>query len=634
MFLRKIFFVLIALFFCQLQAQERILDFDVKIQIEKSGNIQVLENITIKAEGNAFKHGLLRVFPLKRKDKNGHDIDVKYTIDSIKKNGATEDYFTEEEQNNWKVYIGNKDVELESGIYKYQIAYHVPFQIGYFDYYDELYWNVTGNGWDFPIDKVTCQFYLPSENNKFENLHCYSGAEGSTASNCISSLNDTKTVVSFSAVHLRENEGLTVAASFAKGIVDPPTLVQKSNSFYKQIKTYLWSAIFGIGMMLFFFFNWRKYGKDPVKKVIIPEFLPPFDWSPAVVGYVYHRKLEDKIYMSSVINSAIKGAIRISSEIESGIFVNTKKYEIEVLDKQAKSLSVEESDIVNSFSKKVKIKIADSNYKIFEKAYSNWIKAIENQIKLEEIYLNNTRLKWVGFAVLVIAGLAFEMFSKNEGYINYPFYSGLICALAALTYWFTKKAAGTGWLILRGILAFFIYPLGVGLFFMSIPFLSITQMIVIAVIVVIYIFYVVNLGKFTERGAEVFNRLEGFKLYLETAEKDRMNMLNPPELTPVLFEKLLPYAIALGVEIKWGKQFEEILELAKYNPEWYQGNDNFYRQPTLFLSDLRNSVNAAAVDPTSRSSSSSSGSSGSWSSGSSGGGSSGGGGGGGGGGGW
>ncbi|MBS7252530.1 DUF2207 domain-containing protein [Flavobacterium branchiicola] len=634
MFLKKIFFVLLTLFFCQLQAQERILDFDVKIQIEKSGDIRVLENITIKAEGNAFKHGLLRTLPLNRKDKDGNNIDVKYTIDSIKKDGITEDYFTEEEQNVWKIYIGNKDVELESGVYKYQISYHVPFQIGYFDYYDELYWNVTGNGWDFPIDKVSCQFYLPSENNKFENLHCYSGPEGSTASNCISSLNDNKTVVSFSAVHLKENEGLTVAASFAKGIVDPPTFGQKSNSFYKQIKTNLWSAIFGIGMMFFFFFNWRKYGKDPVKKTIIPEFLPPFDWSPALVGYVYHRKLEDKIYMSSVINSAIKGAIKISSEIESGIFVNSKKYEIEVLDKQAKSLSLEESDIISSFSKKVKIKIEDTNYKIFEKAYSKWIEAVESQIKLEEIYLNNTRLKWVGFAVLVIAGLAFELLSKSEGYINFPFYTGFVCALSGLTYWFTRKVVGTGWLILRGILAFFLYPMAVGLFFMSIPFLNATQIIVIAFIVVIYIIYAVNLGKFTEKGAEVFNRLEGFKLYLEAAEKDRMNMLNPPELTPLLFEKLLPYAIALGVEIKWGKQFEEILELAKYNPEWYHGTDPFYRQPTLFLSDLRNSVNNAAVDPTSRSSSSSSGSSGSWSSGSSGGGSSGGGGGGGGGGGW
>ncbi|OOV20152.1 DUF2207 domain-containing protein [Flavobacterium sp. LM4] len=633
--LKKIFFVLFSIFVNQLHAQERILNFDVKVKIEKSGTIEVVENITIKAEGNVFKHGLLRTFPLTRKDKDGNDIDVKYSINSIEKDGATEDYFTKEEGNYWKIYIGDAAVELENGTYKYQISYSVPFQIGYFDNYDELYWNVTGNGWDFPIDKATCQFYLPSENNKFENLHCYTGSEGSSASNCTSSLNESKTIVTFSARQLRSNEGLTVAVSFPKGIIDPPTLAQKSNSFYKQIKTYFWSVVFGIGMFVFFFFSWRKHGKDPVKRTVIPEFLPPFDWSPALVGYVYHRELNAKIHMASLVNTAVKGAVKISSTIESGIFVNENKYEIEVLEKDSKSLSSEESAIVDSFSKKAKIKVQDSNYRIFEKAYSKWTKAIEDQIKLEEIYQNNTRLKWIGFAVFVIGGLIYEILSKNKGFVNYTFYTGLICAVAALTYWFLQKEERTGLVILRFLFAFFTYPLAIGIFLMTIPFLSTIQIVVIGIVFLMYIFYVVTLGKFTEKGAEEFNRLEGFKLYLETAEKDRMNMLNPPELTPQLFEKLLPYAIALGVEIKWGKQFEEILELAKYNPEWYQGNDTFYRQPTLFLSGFGNSVSAAGTDPTpSRSSNSSSGSSGSWSSGSSGSGSSGGGGGGGGGGGW
>lgn len=634
MFLKKITFVLLTLFFYQVQAQERILNFDVKIQIEKSGEIHVIENITIKAEGHVFQHGLLRALPLSRNDKNGNQIDVKYSIDSIRKNGSDEPYFTKEEGGTWKIYIGDKDIDLASGIYKYQISYHVPFQIGYFDNYDELYWNVTGNNWNFSIDKATCEIFLPSENNTFKNLHCYSGREGSTASNCISTLNESKTVVTFAAVHLEANEGLTVAASFPKGITDPPTFTEKSSSFYKQIKTNLWSAIFGIGMAFFFFINWKRYGKDPVRKTIIPEFSPPFDWSPALVGYVYHRKLEDRTYMASLINSAVKGALKISSDIEEGIFVNTKKYEIEVLDTQSKSLSPEESGIVGSFSKKVKVKVEDSNYKIFENAYSKWTKAVEKQIKLEEVYLNNTRLKWIGLAVLLIAGLAFEVLSKNGGNFNYRFYAGLICSLTALTYWFTQEVEGTGLLFLRGILAFFIYPMAVGIFLMSIAFLDTTQIITIAVVVLLYIIYIINLGKFTEKGAEAVQRLEGFKLYLETAEKDRMNLLNPPELTPQLFEKLLPYAIALGVEIKWGKQFEEILELAKYNPDWYQGSDTFYSHPTVFVSSFGNSVQNARVDPTPSSSSSSSGSSGSWSSGSSGGGSSGGGGGGGGGGGW
>jgi uncharacterized membrane protein YgcG len=637
--LKKILASLLALFFLCAHAQERILNFDAKIQIEKSGTIQVIETITIKAEGDQFKHGLLRILPLERKDKNGNRIDVEYTINSVKKNGNVENYFTKNEDDDWKIYIGNKEIYLENGVYEYQISYSTPFQVGYFDTYDEIYWNVTGNGWELPIDKVSCQIYLPSENNKFQNVQCYTGLSGSKASDCISSLNENNTIASFSASNLQEKEGLSVATSFSKGIIAPPTTTQKSISFYKQIKTNLWSVIFGIGMSIFFFFSWKKHGKDPSKKTIIPEFRPPFDWSPAVISYVYKQEFSSKSYMASLINIAVKGAMKICSTVEKGIFTNSNLYEIEIKNKNIKTLSLEEDRAFNYLSKKDKLLFSRVNFKIFDNAYSAWIESLEKQINLEDFYQNNTRKKWIGFFVLVIAGVAFEVLSKNKGYVNYPFFTVLIIASSALVYWFSKKIESTGQTIIRFVLGFFILVPTVFIFFVLLFYLDEIQMAVIGAIVLVYIFYAWNLGAYTVKGADAIEKIEGFKLYLETAEKDRMNMLNPPELTPQLFEELFPYAIALGVEIDWGKQFEEILELAKYNPEWCQGEGDFYRRP-MFISSFNNSVSSSKIDPTppasssSSSDSGSSGSSGSWSSGSSGGGSSGGGGGGGGGGGW
>ena len=134
----------------------------------------------------------------------------------------------------------------------------------------------------------------------------------------------------------------------------------------------------------------------------------------------------------------------------------------------------------------------------------------------------------------------------------------------------------------------------------------------------------------TLHGRNIMDEIEGFKMYLSVAEKERLNLLNPPERTPELFEKFLPYAIALGVENKWGDQFTSVFskldkEGGQYHPSWYHGQhlssfgvSNF----TLSLgSSLSSSISSAASPPGS-------------SSGSGGGGSSGGGGGGGGGGGW
>ncbi len=136
MSLKKIFLLTFSFLFFFANAQERILNFDVQIDIQESGVIQVTEKIKIKAEGNQFVHGLRRDLLLERKDKEGNAIDVGYKLISIKKDGFIAPYFTKEERKNFIIYIGSKDIELENGIYDYEITYTTPFKIGYFDYYD------------------------------------------------------------------------------------------------------------------------------------------------------------------------------------------------------------------------------------------------------------------------------------------------------------------------------------------------------------------------------------------------------------------------------------------------------------------------------------------------------------------
>jgi uncharacterized membrane protein len=126
------------------------------------------------------------------------------------------------------------------------------------------------------------------------------------------------------------------------------------------------------------------------------------------------------------------------------------------------------------------------------------------------------------------------------------------------------------------------------------------------------------------------DQVEGFKMYLSVAEQDRLNMLNPPEKTPQLFEKYLPYALALNVENEWSEQFAEVLAKAQvdgqpYSPSWYQGS-SWNRLGTSGFSDSLGGAFAAAIASSAVAPGSSSGSGG--------GGSSGGGGGGGGGSGW
>ena len=152
-----------------------------------------------------------------------------------------------------------------------------------------------------------------------------------------------------------------------------------------------------------------------------------------------------------------------------------------------------------------------------------------------------------------------------------------------------------------------------------------------ATLSVIYTIYAVSMRMRTAEGVKLAAELEGFRMYMKTAEEHRLNMLNPPERTPELFERLLPYAIAMGVSNDWCKKFGSVLELANYQPQWYSGDVAFSGAVmvatfTALGSSLSSTISSASIESSSGSSS--------WDSGSDDGGSSGGGGGGGGGGGW
>ena len=120
----------------------------------------------------------------------------------------------------------------------------------------------------------------------------------------------------------------------------------------------------------------------------------------------------------------------------------------------------------------------------------------------------------------------------------------------------------------------------------------------------------------TEKGYDTWAQVEGLKLYLNVAEKDRMKFAEAPDKTPERFTKLLPYAIALGVEKQWAKQFEGIdVEPATRN--WYHGANG--SNPVMFVGLMSNSF-ASSVASHSSPPSSSGGSGGGFSGGGAGGG--------------
>jgi uncharacterized membrane protein len=95
---------------------------------------------------------------------------------------------------------------------------------------------------------------------------------------------------------------------------------------------------------------------------------------------------------------------------------------------------------------------------------------------------------------------------------------------------------------------------------------------------------------YTVEGRKIVDEIEGFKWFLSVTEKERLTFHNPPQQTPELFEKMLPYALALGVEHEWAQQFASVFaklenQGVNYAPVWYYGSMTHFT-PDGFASEI------------------------------------------------
>jgi len=135
-------------------AQERLRRFESDITVSPDASLTVTETIAIQAEGVIFRRGILRDFPTRYEDRYGNAVNVTFDVERVLRDGQLENYRLENLRNGVRVRIGNADVFLERGAHTYTLTYRTTRQLGFFEDFDELYWNVTGTGWDLPIDEV------------------------------------------------------------------------------------------------------------------------------------------------------------------------------------------------------------------------------------------------------------------------------------------------------------------------------------------------------------------------------------------------------------------------------------------------------------------------------------------------
>ena len=264
-------------------AEERVLSFDSTITVHTDGTLDVHESIRVNAEHRAINRGIFREFPTIYRAADGREIVVGFKFDKATRDGAPEDWRVESRSNGVRIYLGNPNRKVAVGEHTYEIVYHTDRQMGFFSGHDELYWNVTGNGWDFPIDHATARVILPDAIPRDQlRMEAYTGPMGSRGRAFTAAIADQSPFYS-TTQPLGRREGLTIVAMWPKGFITqasskgsaPPAPAAPRESLpareVARIPWPLFIAAFGLAWMTYrYYLAWKRVGRDPPARMIIP----------------------------------------------------------------------------------------------------------------------------------------------------------------------------------------------------------------------------------------------------------------------------------------------------------------------------------------------------------------------------
>jgi uncharacterized membrane protein YgcG len=522
----------------------RIEDFQSTIIIAPDGSIDVTENIQAHFMGGPW-HGLYRLIPVEYVTPQGLNYSLFLEVKRVTDGDGRPLRFESSRERHYrklKIFVPDADNSTKT----ISIEYGVSDALRFFEDHDELYWNVTGDGWDIPIQSASARIILPEATTGIR-ANVFTGGYGSRAKDA-----DVDVAGNGVEVHtrgpLRLHEGLTVGVAFDKGFVHEPTAAGKVALFFRSN----WALFLPILAFVVMFYLWWTRGRDPRLRPIAAQYEPPDQLTPGEAGTLVDSTVNMRDITASIVDLAVRGYIVIEEH--------------------------QKDELLGLMHRK------DYNF-IVKKDRTEWPK-----LKSHEQSLLN------GIFVTGQVGESIPMSSlENHFYTTVPeIKNSLLDSLVEHGYFHRRPDGVRAAYIGMGLVLGFIIAWGGAA--MAVHRGMAPATFVLAGILTGTI--ICGFGWFmpahTEQGTRALEGVLGFEDFLVHVDGDRFQRMIK---TPEMFEKFLPFAMALGVEKNWSRAFQDVL---KEPPDWYRGSSygpTFY--PTSFVSDISYMSNMASSAMTS-----------------------------------
>jgi len=489
-------------------------DLQQEIVVNKDSSLEITEKITADTGSCPDCHGIYRVLSTRYQKTSTEAVQTPIELESITDfNGQlikyTQTKNISQHTITWKIGDPNKTVK---GINNYEIKYQVKNAIRFDNsQFDEFYWNLNGNFWDMEIDSFQSRIIFPEEVKKNNStVDYYTGQFGSKDKTLANyTWIDNNTLEFISTGTLKIGEGITASVTFPKNI-----FTHFVPGFWGKFGGYF-SFLIPILTLLICFWLWAKYGRDPkIRGPVVPEFEIPEKFMPMELGVVMtNGKLRQNHISAGIINLAVKDKIKIAQIKTKGFLGSSEDYQLTKVDKNAKDLVLSEELLLDKlFGGKKEIKLSDLKNKFYV-----------------------------------------EIPDLEKAAVKIPEEKNLV------------KSSGTCSQIVFIVLAIIFFVTAIFGFVFSA--LLGANLIISSILLVIF---AIIIPRRTVEAVQFLKKIDGFKLYMTTAEKYRQRFNEKENI----FEKFLPYAILFGITGLWIEKMKQIYGedyFNTYHPVWFAG---------------------------------------------------------------
>ncbi|MGH7530239.1 MAG: LemA family protein [Gemmatimonadales bacterium] len=511
---------------------------DATIRVEPDAELDVTETITVRFTGSW--NGIYRTIPVVYRTPRG----LNWTL-GVRLAGARDQYGrplrveTSRERHyiKYQIWVPGAQDATRTVVLRYRATNGLRF----FDTHDELYWNVTGDEWEVPIQAASAQIELPAGSAGIRAM-AFSGAYGATRQVATVEI-EGRTVRLTMPTALGYREGLTAVVGWNKGVVHAPGAGLRA----LRVIASNWPLAIPIPVFLLAWAIWWRRGRDPRRRPVAVQYRPPPGLTPAEAGTLLDSAADLRDVTATLVDLAVRGYLKIEEREAPKLFglMSSHEYTLHRLPPPEDGTP-----------------LAPHEQRVLDGIFAGRGDRVDLSDLKDEFYRELPRIRDGIFQRLLGGGL---YHARPDRVRRHWMVAAIVCG--------GLVAVGGASLAPRFLMT-------------ALPFI-----IAGVLVAVILLCFSLIMPARTDSGTRALEAVLGFEEFLRRVESQHLKrvIIGHPEL----FDQYLPFAMAFGVEGKWARAFEGIYTEP---PRWYVGGHVMGFSPSRFsgnLSQLASTAGAA-----------------------------------------